>query len=102
VVDFKSGSDKYPDTDQLTLMSLLIFKHFPEVRYVTSGMLFVLKNSVVKHKVDKDQEKTLWWKYRERIIRLAMAYATNTWNPTQSGLCRKHCQVLQCPHNGRN
>jgi len=102
VFDYKSGSDKYPDTDQLTLMSLLIFKHFPEVRYVTSGLLFVLKNSVVKHKVDKEQETILWWKYRERIIRLAMAHATGVWNPTQSGLCRKHCPVLDCHFNGRN
>lgn len=102
VFDYKSGSDKYPDTDQLTLMSLLVFKHFPEVRYVTSGLLFVLKNSVVKHKVDKDQEDALWWKYRERIIRLAMAHATDTWNPTQSGLCRKHCPVTSCIYNGRN
>lgn len=37
VFDYKSGSDKYPDTDQLMLMSLMIFKHFPHVRSVMAG-----------------------------------------------------------------
>ncbi len=102
VFDYKSGSDKYPDTDQLTLMSLMIFKHFPHIREVTSGLLFVLKNTVVKHRVSREQEDALWFRYRERIIRIAMAHATGVWNPTQSGLCRKYCVVTSCPFNGRN
>ena len=100
--DYKSGSDKYPDTDQLTLMSLMIFKHFPHIREVTSGLLFVLKNAVVKHRVSREQEDALWFRYRERIIRIAMAHATGVWNPSQSGLCKRHCQVTSCPFNGRN
>lgn len=99
--DFKSGGNKYPDPDQLTLMSLMIFKHFPHVRQVTSGLLFVLKNTVTKHKVSRDQETALWWKYRERVGRIAMAHATGVWNPKSSGLCKKYCAVLSCPHNGR-
>lgn len=99
--DFKSGGNKYPDTDQLTLMSLMIFKHFPHVRQVTSGLLFVLKNTVTKHKVSRDQETMLWWRYRERVGRIAMAHATGVWNPKSSGLCRKYCPCLGCEHNGR-
>ena len=102
VYDFKSGSDRYPDTDQLTLMSLLVFKHFPHINKVTSGLLFVLKNSIVKHKVVREQETALWWRYRDRVTDIAMAHATGVWNPTQSGLCRKFCPVVHCPHNGRN
>lgn len=100
--DYKSGSDKYPDTDQLTLMSLMIFKYFPHIREVTSGLLFVLKGTVVKHRVERSQEDALWFRYRERIIRIAMAHATGVWNPTASGLCRKWCPVLSCELNGRN
>lgn len=102
IFDYKSGSDKYPDVDQLTLMSLMVFKHFPHIRRVTSGLLFVLKNSTVKHSVDREQENTLWWKYREDVGRIAMAHATGVWNPQQSGLCRRYCQVVSCEFNGRN
>jgi len=100
VFDYKSGSNKYPDTDQLTLMSLMVFKHFPHVRLVTSGLLFVLKNTVTKHKVAREQEDALWWRYRERVGRIAAAEATGVWNPTQSGLCRKYCPVLDCEFQG--
>lgn len=101
VFDYKSGSNKYPDVDQLTLMSLMVFKHFPHVKSVSSGLLFVLKGTVVKHKVHRDQEAELWWGYRNRVGSIAMAHATGVWNPTQSGLCKKYCSVLSCPFNGR-
>ena len=31
IVDYKTGSDKYPDVKQLRLMALMTFAHFPEV-----------------------------------------------------------------------
>ena len=102
VFDYKSGGNKYPDVDQLTLMSLMVFKFFPEVRVVTSGLLFVLKNTVTKHKVERTQEDALWWKYRERVARLAQAHETGVWNPTPSGLCARYCAVTSCEHNGRH
>lgn len=98
--DYKSGNNKYPDTDQLDLMSLMIFKHFPHVRHVRSGLLFVLKDTVTKHNVSRDQEEKLWWRYRERVGRLEKSHATGVWNPTRSGLCRKWCPVTTCEFNG--
>ena len=102
VFDYKSGSDKYPDTDQLMLMSLMIFKHFPHVRTITGGLLFVLKGTVQKYKVERDQEAQLWWRWRERIAKLDASIYHNVWNPKQSGLCRKHCEVTTCEFNGRS
>lgn len=102
VFDYKSGSDKYPDTEQLTLMSLMVFKHFPHVRSVSSGLLFVLKNSVVKHIVAREQEEALWFGFRDKVVRIAVAHASGVWNPQQSGLCKKFCVVRDCEFNGRN
>jgi len=101
VFDYKTGGNKYPDTDQLMLMSLLVFKHFPHVRLVTSGLLFVLKNTVTKHRVRRDQEHELWWRWRERIARLDAAHYHGVWNPKQSGLCRQYCECVGCEFNGR-
>lgn len=101
VFDYKSGSDKYPDTDQLMLMSLMIFKHFPHVRSVTGGLLFVLKNSVHKYKVDRDQEAELWWRWRERVAKLDASMYHNNWQTKSSGLCKRYCPVVHCPFNGR-
>ena len=102
VFDYKSGGNKYPDTDQLTLMSLMVFKHFPHIKQVTSGLLFVLKNTVSKHRVERSQEDALWWRYRERVARIDAAHENGVWNPQQSGLCKRYCPVLSCPLNGRN
>ena len=101
VFDYKSGGDKYPDPGQLELMSLMIFKHFPHVRVVTGGLLFVLRNTVFKHKVERDAEEALWWKYRERVARIEQAYANGVWNPKSSGLCKKYCPVTSCEFCGR-
>ena len=101
VFDYKSGSNKYPDTDQLMLMALLIFKHFPHVRRVSGGLLFVLKNTVQKFAMDRDKEHELWWRWRERVAKLDAAHHHNNWPEKSSGLCRKYCEVVDCHHNGR-
>jgi hypothetical protein len=101
VFDYKSGNDKYFDTDQLMLMSLMIFKFFPHVRSVTGGLLFVLKGTVQKYRVSRDMEDVLWWKWRERVAKLDAALTHNRWQVKSSGLCKKYCPVLTCEHNGR-
>jgi len=101
IVDYKTGSDKYPDIGQLELMSLLTFAHFPHVRHINSALLFVVKGTMHKHKMSLDRAPDAWWKYRERVARLAGSFETNVWNPSQSPLC-KWCQVKGCEFNPRH
>ncbi len=101
-VDYKFGNDKYADTDQLDLMSLLIFRDFPAVLQVRGALLFVLKGRMVKHTVRREDQDRLWQQYRERVAKIDGAIASGTWNPQQSGLCRRHCNVLSCEMNGRH
>lgn len=100
VLDYKSGSDKYPDRDQLTLMSLLVFAEHPHIRLVKSGLLFVVKDTLVKHRVELEQKDHHWWGYRERVATLVRAFEQDKWDPSPSGLCRRHCAVTSCIHNG--
>lgn len=103
VVDYKTGkSARYADKDQLQLMALAIFKHFPEITKINAGLLFVVCNAFVKEKYTVDQQDTAWEKWMGEYDKLTQSYATNVWNPRPSGLCRNHCAVLSCPHNGRN
>jgi hypothetical protein len=103
VLDYKTGkSAKYADPDQLELMSLCVFKHFPTIKKVKSGLLFVVANAFVKAKCDAAQEKILWDKWVDKHNRLKAATQNDVWNPRPSGLCRKHCVVTSCSHNGRN
>lgn len=101
VLDYKTGkSAKYADTGQLELMALAIFKHFPEVKKVKAGLLFVIAKQFVKDNYNIDAAPTMWQKWLRDHDRMRFAYQTNVWNPRPSGLCKKHCAVTECPHNG--
>lgn len=103
VVDYKTGkSAKYADTAQLELMALMVFKHFPEIRKVKGGLLFVVANHFKTAEYEANQEKTYWRQWMQDVGRLETALRTEVWNPSPSGLCRKHCVVVSCPHNGAN
>ena len=103
VLDYKTGkSAKYADKGQLELMALAIFKHFPDIDVVKAGLLFVVCDKFVSDKYIRDQEKELWAKWLSKYSRMEKAYETDVWNASPSGLCRKHCPVMECPHNGRN
>ena len=101
VGDWKTGNNKYPDRDQLVLMSLMVFAHFPHIRKVNSALLFIVKNDMVKMQMQRDQAEAAWWKYRERLARLEASHTNNVWNPTQTPLC-KWCQVTGCEFNPKH
>lgn len=101
VIDYKTGNDKYPDRDQLVLMSIMVFEHFPHIRKVNSALLFIVKNSMVKMQMMHDAKHAAWWRYRERTARLEQCFDTNVWNPNQTPLC-KWCQVTGCEFNPKH
>ena len=101
MVDYKTGKNKDPDKDQLDLLTLLIFEHFPNIVQVNSALAFVVNEAFVKHKRFLTEREDLWWRYLERIAKLEKANEAGVWNPQPSGLCKKHCAVLSCEYNGR-
>ena len=38
----------------------------------------------------------------EKYKRMETAHEKDVWNAHPSGLCRRHCVVLECIHNGSN
>lgn len=102
-IDYKTGkSAKYADTGQLELMALAIFKHFPEVTKVRAALVFLVADKLVKSQYHKQEEPELWRKWLAKYSAMEQAYESDVWNASPSGLCRAHCAVLTCPHNGRN
>jgi hypothetical protein len=103
VVDYKtSKSTRYADTGQLELMALATFKHFPEVKKIRAGLIFVVCKGFIKASYTVDDVPEILSKWTAEHDKLKAAYENNVWNPRPSGLCRNHCVVLDCAHNGRN
>jgi len=101
LVDYKtSKSAKYADTGQLELLSLALFKHFPEVKRVKAGLLFVVAKDFVKAEYTNESGKG-WVKWLQDTHRLETALLTNVWNEKPNFTCRGYCPVLDCLHNGK-
>ena len=101
IVDYKTGNDKYPDRDQLVLMSLMVFAHFPHIKRVNSALLFVVKNSMTKHEMSLEDVEPAWWNYRERVAKLNAVHAADVWNPSRSPLC-PWCPVTTCEYHPKH
>lgn len=98
VVDYKTGSDRYPDLDQLKLMALMVFAHFPEVEKVKGALLFILKNNLVSEDYTRSQVESLWERFIPKLKRLELSYQSNEWPATPTPLCG-YCPVSTCEFN---
>ncbi len=103
VVDYKTGaSTKYADVGQLELMAMAVFKRFPEIKKIRAGLLYVITEDLIRETYTIEDAPDLWLKWLKRFNRMVAAEERGVWNPRPSGLCKKHCVVLSCPHNGAN
>jgi RecB family exonuclease len=101
IIDYKTGkSARYAEKGQLELMALAMFRFFPEVKTIRAGLLFVIANEFVKAAYERTGQKALWEKWISEYGRMETAFASGVWNPKPSGLCKRHCPVKECPHNG--
>ena len=102
VIDYKTGkSSEFADKKQLELMSLAVFKHFPKVRTVKAGLIFLVANDFIKADFDKKDAPLTWLKWIQETDRLEEAHEVNVWNPKPNFTCRKYCLVKDCEHNGK-
>ena len=98
VVDYKTGNDKYPDLDQLKLMALMVFAHFPQVNKVRGALLFILRNNLIGEDYERSQMNTLWEVFTPKVKRLELSFKTKEWPANPTPLCR-YCPVSTCEFN---
>jgi len=103
VIDYKTSKNtRYADKGQLELMALCVFKHFPDIETVRGGLLFVVCNELIRETYGKDQAGKMWEKWLADYNRMEQAWKKDVWNAHQSWLCKRHCIVTECVHNGRH
>jgi len=102
VIDYKTGANaKYADTGQLELMALGTFAKYSDVERVKAGLLFVVAKAFIKASYTREDIPKLWTKWLSKFSKMEAAFEHDIWNKHPSGLCRRHCPVTECPHNGR-
>jgi hypothetical protein len=102
VLDWKTGKPK-EDYAQPKIFSLYVMEMFPHVESVKAGFVWV--NGGTTKPVDVStyhrEDKTLMWgEFMPRIKMYEDAHVNNDWPCRPSGLCKRHCPVTSCEHNG--
>lgn len=104
VLDYKTGKPKADDT-QAKLFALYVFALFPHVEEVKSGFVWVgegVTNPIDIKTYRRRDQTDMWNEFFPRIRMFEDAHETNQWPCRPSGLCKKHCPVTSCQHNGAN
>jgi CRISPR/Cas system-associated exonuclease Cas4 (RecB family) len=95
IVDYKTGSAKYPDVKQLKLMSLMTYAHFPEVQHIKAGLLFVAHNTFIDETYHRDDSEDLWKDFLPDLERLKLSHESDKWPENPTPLCG-WCPVTTC------
>jgi hypothetical protein len=99
-VDYKTGkSSKFAELKQLEIVSLAIFKHFPEVKKVKAGLMFLFADDFVKTAYLADSQQELWGSWISDVGQLQASVENDMWNPKPNFTCRGWCPVTSCDHN---
>jgi RecB family exonuclease len=102
-VDYKTGKNaRYADKGQLELMAIATFAYYPEVETIKGALFYVISGHLIKAVYCRDDLDELINKWDGKFERMEEAFENDVWNAKQSGLCKAHCPVLECQHNGRN
>lgn len=101
VGDWKTGNNKYPDLDQMTLMSLFTFAHHPHIRQVNSGLIFLLKNDLQKKTMLVEDAPKAWRSFVERFARVEASIASGNF-PAKSGPLCGWCEHTPCENHPKH
>lgn len=99
LLDWKTGKRK-PDSTQLALFAGLGFVHYPRVKTFKTGFVWLKTSQLDKDVFTREHTSDIWREFLPRVHRMEQAFEHDKWPARPSGLCRKHCAVTSCPHNG--
>jgi len=100
MVDYKTGKPTNDDL-QLKLTSLLLMQYFEDLE-VVRGTYYWTRT----HKEDtpvpvyRGDSTQLWAEIMPRLNRFQHAWHNDEYPAKQSGLCKRHCPVIQCKFHG--
>ena len=101
IVDYKTGSNKYPDLKQLQLMALMTFAHFEQVQTIHAGLLFVMHKHFIPDTYTRDRTDDYWKDFWWNLERLQNSHETGTWQANPTPLCG-WCPVRTCEYHKGN
>lgn len=97
IIDYKTGKRK-PDSDQLELFAGMAMAQYPELVEVKTSFWWLKSKETDRDTFTRDDTPRIWRKFTRRAEAMEEAIATDTFPPTESGLCHGWCPVKTCEH----
>lgn len=100
VYDWKTGKH-HQKLLQLYEYALWTFLKHPQVQLVHAEFYWTkTPTSPTSITVGRERIQEIWAMLIPDLKQMVEAYQTDTWQPRQSGLCKRHCPVTDCEFNG--
>jgi hypothetical protein len=99
IFDHKFGKPK-DDPTQLQVFALFASTLHPDVTEFKVRNIWYATGEVRGFDLTRENLPELWQEILGRARRMEEAAAAGVFSPRPSGLCRRHCPVTTCPHNG--
>jgi hypothetical protein len=100
LLDWKTGRVN-PDNDQLVMGAQAVFAHFPQLKAIRSVFVWLKDDMKTEATIWRNDLQAFWAKFMPELNRFREAHELTNFPPNPSGLCKRHCNVTSCPHNGR-
>lgn len=97
--DWKFGKQK-DGFDQINLVTGILFAYFPEVETMNGAYYWAKDKQVRSDMLTREQVPEVWNSLLPRVKVMEDAYRNTDYPAKPSGLCKRHCPVKSCPHNG--
>lgn len=99
IIDYKTGKS-IKDNGQLMRNALLVFACYPSIDVVYANLYSTRGLKPIKLTFTRKNLTGLIKMVMSTMVSVANARTTNTFEPTQNGLCKAWCPVTKCPNNG--
>lgn len=99
IVDHKTGKP-HQKLRQLYAFMLHTFIAHPEVQMCRAEYYWTQTLTTWGVSFSRARVPELWATLIPDLRQYAQAFKTDTWQPRQSGLCKRHCPVTSCEFNG--
>lgn len=103
IKDWKTGK-VLDDSPQLRLTAICTFARFPLVQRIKSTFEWLKHDDQSHELINREDIPRIWNELAPRVNELEAAYknpdVVEAFPPNPGFLCRRHCPVKSCPHNG--
>ena len=95
--DWKTGK-KRDSATQSDVIAKCIFNRYPECKKVITVFAYFMVNDITVKEYKKNGS---FIDLENKVAKIEVAHKANEFPYNPNGLCKKWCDVVSCPHNGR-